>query len=49
MSDEQLQCSDCGNWFVFTERDQKFFAEKNFSKPKRCKACRIKKRVGRER
>ena len=40
--DETLKCRDCGEDFVFTVRDQEFFAEKGFTnKPVRCKSCRI--------
>lgn len=39
--DETLRCRDCGEEFVFTARDQEFFAEKGFTnKPIRCKNCR---------
>ena len=39
--DETLVCKDCGNEFVFTAGEQKFYAEKGFlNKPKACKACR---------
>lgn len=39
--DETLRCRDCGEDFVFTARDQEFFAEKGFTnKPTRCKSCR---------
>lgn len=44
MADLQLQCSDCGQDFEFSERDQEFFESKGFSQPKRCKACRAKKK-----
>lgn len=44
MPDQTLTCVDCAKPFVFTERDQEFFKEKNFTPPKRCKPCRdIKK------
>jgi len=43
--DQELTCKDCGNFFIFTEREQQFFAEKGFTPPKRCKACRIKKKA----
>lgn len=43
--DETLKCEDCGENFVFTAGDQEFYAEKGFTnKPKRCKACRDKKK-----
>lgn len=46
--DETLRCRDCGEDFVFTARDQEFFAEKGFTnKPVRCKSCRMAKKGGR--
>jgi CxxC-x17-CxxC domain-containing protein len=43
--DETLVCRDCGEEFVFTARDQEFFAEKGFmNKPVRCKTCRMNRR-----
>ena len=46
--DETLVCKECGNEFVFTVGEQKFYAEKGFTnKPKTCKACRdAKKNAG---
>lgn len=43
--DKTIKCVDCGKEFVFTARDQAFYAEKGFTnEPKRCKECReIKK------
>jgi len=38
-ADKTLTCQDCGTQFVFTERDQAFFAERGFSEPKRCRTC----------
>ena len=38
--DKTIVCNDCGAEFVFTEREQQFYASKNFSEPVRCKACR---------
>jgi|GEM_PF-2188944 DNA-directed RNA polymerase subunit RPC12/RpoP len=38
--DKTLKCADCGKEFIFTARDQAFFAEKGFTEPKRCKECR---------
>lgn len=38
--DKTIVCKDCGKEFVFTEREQEFYASKNFSEPVRCKACR---------
>ncbi|MEW6697779.1 MAG: zinc-ribbon domain containing protein [Bacillota bacterium] len=40
-SDRTLTCRDCGAEFVFTVREQEFFAEKGFQNdPSRCPACR---------
>lgn len=39
--DKKLICSDCGAEFLFTVREQEFYAEKGFTnEPKRCKDCR---------
>ena len=47
--DETLVCKECGNEFVFTAGEQRFYKEKGFmNKPKACKACRdAKKNAGR--
>ena len=47
--DETLVCKNCGNEFVFTAGEQRFYKEKGFmNKPKSCKACRdAKKNAGR--
>ena len=46
--DETLTCKECGNEFVFTAGEQRFYKEKGFmNKPKSCKACRdAKKNAG---
>lgn len=39
--DKVLVCRDCGQEFVFTAREQEFYAEKGFqNEPGRCPACR---------
>ncbi len=44
--DKTIKCVDCGTEFVFTARDQAFYAEKGFTnEPKRCKECRNKKKA----
>lgn len=46
--DITLTCKDCGEEFVFTAGEQKFYAEKGFvNQPKCCKACRDKKKAAR--
>jgi hypothetical protein len=42
--DQQLKCIDCKQEFVFTKGEQTFFAERNFTQPKRCKSCRDAKK-----
>ncbi len=46
MADQELNCSDCSNSFVFTDQDQAFYEEKGFSPPKRCKPCREARKQG---
>ncbi len=38
--DKDLTCADCNQQFVFTASEQDFYAERNFSEPRRCAACR---------
>lgn len=40
LKDELIKCRDCNTDFKFTVRDQQFYAEMGFKKPKRCRACR---------
>jgi uncharacterized protein with PIN domain len=45
MSDKKLICRDCNEEFVFTEGEQKFYAEKGFTnEPTRCPECRRAKK-----
>lgn len=46
MEDKTLTCKDCGTEFVFSGREQEFFAEKGFSnQPQRCRDCRQARRT----
>ena len=48
MEDKTLICQDCGQEFIFTVGEQEFYKEKGFeNEPKRCKACRDKKKAAR--
>ena len=47
MQDKTLTCSDCGQEFTFTAGEQEFFAQKGFSTPTRCKACRSARKAAR--
>ena len=42
--DIKIKCQDCGEDFVFTVRDQRFYADKGFPPPKRCKNCRLNRK-----
>lgn len=45
MEDKMLACKDCGGQFVFSAREQQFFAEKGFqNEPQRCRDCRQARR-----
>jgi CxxC-x17-CxxC domain-containing protein len=46
--DRDLTCSDCGETFVFTARDQEFFSSKGFQDPKRCPQCRRARKAQRD-
>ena len=44
--DKTMKCCDCGAEFIFSARDQEFYAEKGFqNEPKRCKPCRDAKKA----
>jgi CxxC-x17-CxxC domain-containing protein len=41
VEDKSITCKECGRQFVFTVRDQQFYAEKGFqNEPQRCRDCR---------
>jgi CxxC-x17-CxxC domain-containing protein len=45
VEDKILTCKDCGSEFIFSEREQLFFAEKGFAnQPQRCRECRQARR-----
>ena len=45
MDDKNLTCADCSSEFVWTGKEQEFYASKNLHQPRRCKACRDKKKA----
>lgn len=47
-ADKTLTCADCGQEFVFTGSEQQFFADRQFSEPRRCPACRAIRKAGRD-
>jgi CxxC-x17-CxxC domain-containing protein len=47
MADQVITCADCGQDFVFTESEQAFYADRGFTTPRRCAACRAAKKAAR--
>lgn len=45
MEVKKLICKECGKEFEFTVGEQKFYEEKGFAAPIRCKECREKKKA----
>ena len=43
--DQQLQCVECGEEFIFSAEDQEFYQQKRYSEPKRCPTCRANRKV----
>ena len=41
---KDLLCRACDEWFVFTVKEQRFYAQQGFPPPKRCPSCRAEKR-----
>jgi len=46
-SDKNLTCADCGQEFVFTASEQDFYAQRNFTEPRRCSSCRASRKAAR--
>lgn len=46
-TDKQLTCSDCSQEFVFTASEQQFYADRQFSDPRRCPSCRAIRKASR--
>lgn len=47
MEDVKIKCLDCGEEFLFSVNEQRFYEEKGFLPPKRCKSCREIKKLKR--
>lgn len=45
MENIKLVCKDCGKEFDFTVGEQRFYEEKGFAQPIRCKECRDVKKI----
>lgn len=46
-ADKALTCADCSAEFVFTASEQEFYAERQFSEPRRCPSCRAERKLSR--
>lgn len=46
-TDKSLKCRDCGAAFIYSAKDQQFYAERNFCEPRRCKSCRQRNKENR--
>ena len=44
MENINIKCQDCEEEFVFTVREQKFYQDKGYANPIRCKKCRALKK-----
>ncbi len=47
-SDKTLTCADCRQEFTFTASEQQFYADRGFSEPRRCPACRAARKAQRD-
>jgi CxxC-x17-CxxC domain-containing protein len=47
-SDKTLSCADCRQEFTFTASEQQFYADRGFSEPRRCPACRAARKAQRD-
>jgi CxxC-x17-CxxC domain-containing protein len=45
LQDQLLVCVDCGAQFTFTGKEQAFYKERGFMAPRRCRACRDKRKA----
>ncbi|MFI5255304.1 MAG: CxxC-x17-CxxC domain-containing protein [Candidatus Limnocylindrales bacterium] len=46
-SDKILTCADCGQEFAFTASEQEFYAQRQFTDPRRCASCRASRKAAR--
>jgi CxxC-x17-CxxC domain-containing protein len=46
-TDRVLTCVDCSQEFAFTASEQQFYAERQFSEPRRCPSCRAIRKASR--
>jgi uncharacterized membrane protein YsdA (DUF1294 family) len=44
VSDQRIECVDCGRVFIWTVGEQQFYRQRGLSAPKRCSECRERRR-----
>jgi uncharacterized membrane protein YsdA (DUF1294 family) len=44
MSDETIRCAECGQPFIWSSGEQRYFRERGLSRPKHCRTCRSRRR-----
>ena len=44
-SDKTLVCQDCNQEFAFTASEQQFYADRQFTEPRRCPSCRAARKA----
>ena len=45
--DKTLSCVDCNQEFSFTASEQQFYADRQFTEPRRCPSCRAARKASR--
>lgn len=45
MSDQQIECVECGRSFTWSAGEQRYYAERDLQSPKRCPDCRAHRRA----
>ena len=46
-TDKILTCADCNQEFSFTASEQQFYADRQFTEPRRCPSCRAARKASR--
>ena len=46
-TDKTLICADCNQEFSFTASEQQFYADRQFTEPRRCPSCRAARKASR--
>ena len=46
-TDKNLTCVDCNQEFAFSASEQQFYADRQFSEPRRCPSCRAIRKASR--